>query len=122
LDFAKSLPLMETAKKTKIKKTAAVKFLIVLSFLTILQTFTMQYTLKKRNVKGKKINVEESRGRSGIFIDTAAQSRLAGKTFYGMKNPFCSRIFDTPGRKINASFSDSAVAFHGNRVIFHIVI
>jgi len=52
--FAKTLVLAETAKKTKAKKTAAVKFLIVLSFLTIFQTITKQYTLKKRNVKGWK--------------------------------------------------------------------
>jgi len=39
--FAKSLPPAETAQKTKVKKTAAAKILMVLSFLTILQTMTV---------------------------------------------------------------------------------
>ena len=92
--FAKPL-LTETAQKMKVNKIAAVKFLIVLSFLTILQTMTVQYNLKKRNVKGEKIIVQQCRGRSVIFVHRYGCQKPAsgkgqnvfdeGKTFYGIK-------------------------------------
>ena len=103
----------------------------------------MQYTLKKRNVKGKKIIVEQNQFQSVVFVQRRdCQKPVSGKgqnvfeekKFYGMKfkksKSFIKNSLESlsaAGSSVcraqkNASFSDSAVAFHRNRVIFHTVI
>ena len=71
--FATSLPLAETVQKMKIIKTAAVKFLIILSFLIIFQTMTNQYTSKKRNVNG---------GKKIASTEAEEQNQTPGKTSF----------------------------------------
>ena len=72
--FAASLPMTETVQNMKINKKATVKFLIVLSFPTILQSNIDAIYFEKTKCQGKNEILLNKAG-SVIFIHDQAISR-----------------------------------------------
>ena len=66
--FAASLPMTETAQNIKVNKIATVKFLIVLSFLTVLQSNINAIYFEKTKCQGEKKLLQSKTGFDPCFL------------------------------------------------------